>query len=214
MSGFRVTGLADGIAATDAATKQQAEGAGVPIGGVVDFAGATAPVGWLLCYGQAVSRTTYALLFTAISTTYGIGDGSTTFNLPDLRGRVSAGKDNMGGTPANRLTAATVNGVTLGAAGGTETHVLTAAQLAAHTHAAGTLVADSAGAHTHFFTGGGAVGAGSGNNFLPGTSNNQTSSNGAHTHVVSGATASAGTDAAHANVQPTLILNKIIRAGI
>src|SRR5688572_3046478 len=56
---------------------------GLPAGVIVPYAGAVAPTGWLLCYGQAVSRTTYATLFTAFSTNYGIGDGATTFNLPD-----------------------------------------------------------------------------------------------------------------------------------
>src|SRR5688500_3675360 len=56
----------------------------IPTGSVVPYAGTTEPTNWLFCYGQAVSRTTYAALFTAISTTYGAGDGSTTFNLPDL----------------------------------------------------------------------------------------------------------------------------------
>jgi microcystin-dependent protein len=90
--------------------------------GVVEaFAGATAPAGSLLCFGQAISRTAYAGLFAALSTTHGVGDGSTTFNLPDLRGRVVAGQDDMGGTSANRLTTAVLNGDTLGAAGGSET---------------------------------------------------------------------------------------------
>lgn len=89
--------------------------------GVVEaFAGATAPAGSLLSYGQAISRTAYAGLFAALSTTYGTGDGSTTFNLPDLRGRVVAGQDDMGGSSANRLTAA-LDGDTLGATGGLET---------------------------------------------------------------------------------------------
>jgi len=70
----------------------------VPAGAVMPFAGATEPAGWLLCYGQAVSRTTYSSLFAAVGTLYGVGDGSTTFNLPDLRGRVVAGQDDMGGT--------------------------------------------------------------------------------------------------------------------
>ncbi len=56
-------------------------------GTVLDFAGTTAPDGWLMCFGQAVSRTTYANLFAKIGTIYGAGDGSTTFNLPDCRGR-------------------------------------------------------------------------------------------------------------------------------
>lgn len=76
---------------------------GIPAGAYLPFAGSTAPTGWLLCAGQAVSRTTYAALFAVVGTTYGIGDGSTTFNLPDLRGRVIAGKDDMNGTAANVL---------------------------------------------------------------------------------------------------------------
>lgn len=100
-----------------------ASAAGVPIGSVVDYCGTAAPSGYLLCYGQAVSRTvTYDDLFAAIGTTYGTGDGATTFNVPDFRGRVGAGQDDMGGTSANRLTGLTdgVDGDTLGAAGGAE----------------------------------------------------------------------------------------------
>lgn len=101
----------------------------VPTGSVQPYAGASEPTGWLLCYGQNISRTTYADLFTAIGTTYGSGDGSTTFTLPDLRGRVVAGQDDMGGTSANRLTdfsnsanSQSLDGDVLGATGGTETH--------------------------------------------------------------------------------------------
>ena len=95
---------------------------GVPIGAQMAYGGATAPNGWLLCYGQAISRTTYALLFAIIGTTYGIGDGSSTFDLPDKRGRVSIGTDNMGGSAANRITSAVcgLNGTTQGAAGGSQ----------------------------------------------------------------------------------------------
>jgi microcystin-dependent protein len=62
-----------------------------PAGRIEAYAGATAPTGYLLCDGTAVSRTTYAGLFAVTSTTYGVGDGSTTFNVPDLRGRVPVG---------------------------------------------------------------------------------------------------------------------------
>lgn len=74
----------------------------MPVGCVIPFAGAAAPTGWLLCQGQAVSRTTYAQLFSVIGTTYGSGDGSTTFNLPDMRGRVAVGSDANWGCGAKR----------------------------------------------------------------------------------------------------------------
>jgi microcystin-dependent protein len=88
-------------------------------GEVKPFAGTAAPAGYLLCFGQAISRTNYVGLFTVLGTTYGAGDGSTTFNLPDLRGRVAAGLDNMGGSAAGRLSAV-IGGTILGAAGGSE----------------------------------------------------------------------------------------------
>lgn len=104
---------------------------GNPIGMVADFAGSTAPTQWILCFGQAISRTTYALLFGVIGTTYGVGDGSTTFNLPDLRGRAVFGVDNMGGSAAGRITAAGGNfdGTVLGGNGGGQNQTLTLAQL-------------------------------------------------------------------------------------
>ena len=117
----------------------------VPAGAMLPYAGSTAPTDWLLCYGQAVSRTTYSTLFGVISTTYGVGDGSTTFNLPDMRGRGFIGLDNLGGSAASRVAAAT----SVGDTGGAETANL------AHTHTTGdvTLTAAQSGlpAHTHPF---------------------------------------------------------------
>lgn len=104
----------------------------LPVGTILMNAAATAPTGWLLCYGQAVSRSTYANLFTALSTTYGVGDGSTTFNLPDLRGRAVAGMDNMGGSSANRVTNVAADSV--GGVMGTETHTLTTSEMPSHSH--------------------------------------------------------------------------------
>ena len=65
----------------------------MPTGSVTAFAGSSAPTNFLLCDGAAVSRSTYAELFALISTTYGVGDGSTTFNLPNLKGRMPVGRD-------------------------------------------------------------------------------------------------------------------------
>lgn len=107
-----------------------------PTGSIVQFAGTTAPTGWALCYGQAISRSTYSALFSVIGTTYGSGDGSTTYNVPDLRGRVVAGQDDMGGTSANRLTGLSggIDGDVLGGTGGSESHTLTTEELADHKH--------------------------------------------------------------------------------
>lgn len=152
------------------------------VGTVVDYAGTSAPSGWLLCYGQAVSRSTYSALFGVIAETYGAGDASTTFNLPDLRGRVVAGKDDMGGSSANRLTSP-INGDTLGASGGAESHTLDTTEIPAHTHSTVSQANGSASA-------GGDVPSPSG----------------------STTTGSTGGGAAHNNMQPTFILNKIIYA--
>jgi microcystin-dependent protein len=160
----------------------------VPTGGIIDFAGSVEPAGYLLCFGQAVDRTTYAALFAVIGTTYGIGDGSTTFNLPDLRGRVSAGQDDMGGTSANRLTGLSggVDGDVLGATGGAETHALVEAENGPHTHSYTTLTSSG-------FITGPALQA---NNAATGSS---------------GTTNSSGSGNPHNNVQPTIVLNKIIK---
>lgn len=106
-----------------------------PAGTVNTYAGSTAPTGWLLAYGQAVSRATYADLFAVLSTTYGSGDGSTTFNIPDMRGRVPAGLDNMGGTAASRLTSTVLTASnTLGATGGVQTYTLSSSEMPSHRH--------------------------------------------------------------------------------
>lgn len=178
-------------------------------GVVFDFAGSAPPNGWLLCYGQAVSRTTYAALFNKIGTTYGAGDGSTTFNLPDCRGRVTAGVDNMGGAAANRMTSggSGVNGSALGAAGGAETHVLTTAQMPAHNHG----VTDPGHAHT-LQTRLGTSTSGM-THFMQGSADNSTltTPNGAILNTTGISIQNNGSGNAHNNAQPTIVLNKIIK---
>lgn len=97
----------------------------LPAGCVTWYAGSTSPTGWLECNGAAVSRTTYATLFGVIGTTFGSGDGSTTFNLPDQSRRVLVGKGGSG-------TATLAN--TIGSTGGAETHTLSITEMPAHTH--------------------------------------------------------------------------------
>jgi microcystin-dependent protein len=250
-------------AGADPSYQTIAAAASVPTGAVLDYAGYSAPAGYLLCDGAAVSRTTYSALWTALSAsatvtitiaspgvvtwtahplqngdpvrfsttgalptglgtgiTYfvvnattntfqvaatrggaaintsgsqsgthtgiyapnGYGDGSTTFNVPDLRGRVAAGRDNMGGSAANRLTTAGsgIAGVNLGDAGGTQTHTLTTSEMPAHTHTAGFGAGTSSPA-----AGCGSVG-----------------------QIDTGSTGGGG---AHQNTQPTLVTNKIIK---
>lgn len=109
-----------------------------PTGSITQYGGGSAPTGWLFCDGAAISRTTYAALFAVIGTTFGSGDGSTTFNLPDLKGRVPVGKAVAG-------TFSTLNNK-----GGAETHTLVTGEMPSHLHTAdGTLTAASAGNHSH-----------------------------------------------------------------
>lgn len=215
------TGNAAGMVKSRSGASGAVEYVGPPPGSVTAYAGTTEPNGWLFCYGQAVSRTTYARLFDIIGTTYGVGDGSTTFNVPDLRGRVVAGQDDMGGSSANRLTSP-IDGDTLGAAGGTENHTLTEAEMPAHDHGG---VTGADGSHLHMIAADAAsdtplsdnptrqlADLSSGGGYaLAGTTTaatvGETDTEADHTHTV----ASDGGGGAHNNVQPTLILNYIIR---
>lgn len=161
-----------------------------PVGAVFPFAGNVAPAGYLLCDSSAVSRTTYAKLFALIGTTYGVGDGSTTFNLPDLRGRVPFGQ--------NAATFAT-----LGGTGGEETHVLSSGEMPSHTH--------TGPAHTHDVT----VGNGSGganDRVSHGTTFTSTGTvSAAANSAGTGATGSTGSGTAHNTLPPYQVLIYVIK---
>lgn len=115
---FTVLGRGSGAGAV---TDLPQEDIGVPLGTALAFTGASGsvPSKYLLAFGQAISRATYVDYFTLVGTTYGVGDGSTTFNAPDLRGRAIFGKGDMGGSESSRLNTAIAS--TLGAVGGGQT---------------------------------------------------------------------------------------------
>jgi microcystin-dependent protein len=182
----------------------------VPIGGMMDFIGPTAPnSSFVLPFGQAISRTTYGTLYSMVGTTFGVGDGTTTFNVPDLRGRVVAGADGMGGSLAGRLNAAGItgamNGAGLGAVGGEQAHALTTPELAAHSHA-NTL---SDPGHAHGYNQPAAFGASGSAAGITGTFTGGVTSTNATGITINNA--STGSGNAHNNVQPTIVLSKILR---
>ncbi|SCB52731.1 Microcystin-dependent protein [Bradyrhizobium yuanmingense] len=181
----------------------------IPIGASIDYWGSTAPnSSFVLAYGQAISRTTYSTLFSMFSTTYGSGDGSTTFNVPDLRGRVIAGRGDMGGSDAGRLTTTYLgaNPAALGSAGGGETKTLATANLPAYTPSG------SVGPQLSFTYSAGSNYDVSGSSFgvstiaASGLSSTVTLSAQSFTGVAQG-----GTSTPFALLQPTIIANKLLR---
>lgn len=158
----------------------------VPSGAILDFAGNTPPSGYLLCDGSAVSRSTYSTLFGVIGTIWGAGNGTTTFNLPDLRRRVTVGS---GGTPTSTI------GSSIGNIGGDETHILTEAQIPSHTH---TLKAQSLN--------NGNAGSNQAVGFEPLLHENYKTYTNTTQQILP-----AGGGQAHNNMQPSAIVNKIIK---
>lgn len=159
----------------------------LPAGLTLPYSGGTVPSGWLAADGSAVSRTIYPRLFTAIGTTYGVGDGTTTFNLPDLRGRTVIALD--GGAGVVNSTATGVGGAnanTLGGKGGEQVHSLTAAENGPHTHDVPV---------TNTYTTSGAT--------ITRSSNSPSTTN---------PTNSSGSGTGHNNMQPWIALNYIVKA--
>jgi microcystin-dependent protein len=167
---------------------------GFPVGALCPYGGTTAPIGWLLCDGSAINRVVYRDLFEVIGTSFGVGDGTTTFNVPDMRQKFPLGK------------AAAGTGSTLGGSGGAIDHD--------HTFADAASTTSSDGAHTHT----GVTGAPSATTTVDNdaaastvavgsaTHTHSIGSDGAHTHTV----AVSGTTGT--NNPPFLSVNYIIRA--
>lgn len=183
---------------------------GVPVGTILPFAGALAPPGWLLCAGQEVSRASYAGLFAAVANRYGNGNGATTFNLPDFRGRVPVGLDNMDGASANRVTSTQAD--ILGGAGGNESKALSGSVTVSGSVGSTTLSQAQMPNHSHNysketnFTGSGGFGGNASQ--VQTTATTAVGSNESHSHSFSGS----GTLSGMMDVtQPWLAVNYIIK---
>lgn len=201
MNGKKHTNVADASAANEYATYGQLQTL-LPPGAITAYVAAAAPAGWLLCNGSPVSRTTYASLYAIIGTTYGVGDGSTTFNVPDLRQKFPLGK------------AASGTGATLGASGGAIDHTHTnyahyhsmtgaGTTLATGTTGSGhghahTLATASAGDHAHTYnrpTASANTGSGGTSVWDNTVTSSNTNTTGAHTHTITGSVG--GSDGTH-----------------
>jgi microcystin-dependent protein len=187
----------------------------IPLAGGMDYWGTTVPnSSFAFPAGQAISRTTYASLFSIMSTTYGTGDGSTTFNIPDLRGRIAAHLDNMGGTAANRITSAGsgITGTSMGATGGAQTETLVTANLPPYTPAGSVSVTSTPTNVIQSQVGQVGVQGGANQIYYIGQppSPSPTSSSITSTGTLTG-TAQGGTSQPVVTMPPTIICNYILR---
>jgi microcystin-dependent protein len=188
----------------------------IPIGAGMDYwLPAPAPTGWILCYAQVCPPEKTALRAALIAAGYPYGQSGSDPLLPDKRGRASFGKDDMGGTSANRITnqSGGWNGDTLGGAGGAETHTLTEAQMPSHTHTGSALSASPTNPTYIAYQSNVGVQAGS-SDTVPRTASAvavQVSGDMSHTHSLS--INSTGGGGAHNNLPPGISCNYIIFAG-
>lgn len=180
----------------------------VPIGGSLDWWTDTLPSSnWAWLNGQAISRSTYSVLFGLWGTTYGVGDGSTTFNVPDTRERTTLGKSTMGGTSSpGRITQFTTNA--LNSSFGENLHTMTTGELVTHTH---TVNITDTHTHTIPMQNAGAINMGatpSGNYVQP---SGTTATTGTATGSITAAAVNQGSSTPFNVVQPSIICNKIVR---
>ena len=161
-----------------------------PVGSISLYSAATAPSGWLLCRGQAVSRSTYNDLFSVIGTTYGSGNGSTTFNLPNLQGNVPVG-----------LNSSDASFDSLGEKGGEKTHTLNVAEMPGHRHKL--FANEDSGAIFYEYPDIAVQGhVGGENNYVMASSDHG---------AIWGNSSETGSGYAHNNIQPYIVLNYIIK---
>ena len=161
----------------------------MPVGAVLPYASSSAPSGWMNCQGQELYRGDYPDLFAVIGTTYGAGDGSTTFKLPNLSGRVIVGQGSgVDLTPRS-----------MGATGGAETHTLTTGEMPSHSHTSNAV--------------GGTLGlmTADGNNTAGGGLDTSAVEPNLYAAPAALSIDSAGTGGAHNNMQPFAVLNYIIK---
>lgn len=196
---------------------------GLPAGTIVQWPTATAPNNWVICDGAALSRTTYASLFAAIGTQYGVGDGSTTFNIPNLKGRVVVGQD-----------ASQTEFDVLGETGGAKTHTLQVSEMPSHTHVQDShnhtqnahnhdqnshyhqIITRSGVVMQHELNGGSSV---HGTRYNSNMANELATASSTATNIANTATNNAttatnqntGGGGAHNNLQPYIVLNYIIK---
>jgi microcystin-dependent protein len=212
----------------------------VPTGSVTAFAGASAPSGYLMCDGSELSRETYSSLFSIIGTTYGTGNGTTTFNVPNLKGRMPVGLDSsqtefnslglIGGAKQHTLTSNEMPSHTH--TQNEHNHTATTASAGSHGHSAGT---DSQGLHSHstsLYNNTGAYASGTARNALHNSIGNLngygSNSSGSHSHTVfifdsgshshtvtvnntTAVNQNTGGGQPHNNLQPFITLNYIIK---
>ena len=181
---------------------------GIPTATIVPWSSASVPTGFLECNGQAVSRSTYSALFAIVSTTYGTGDGASTFNVPDLQNNVAVGKSN------NKALASTGGADTVtttgNVAGSTANHTLTEAELASHSHSFGALNNQGSPAPRTYgisIPGGSLGGGGTTRNNAPTVNMNNAGSDSGHSHNMSANFAGDATSV----LQPYLTIMYVIK---